>query len=173
MSDPYSPNSAENWTGPAQPEPPTQIHQPPAYPQPSYQQPSYPQPYQEQPYGAQPYGAAPAWPPPSGYAPQGYGPQGYGPQGYPGAPAQQLNSKGMWAMIMGIISICIFWIPFLYLVTAVPLSILAIVFGAKGRGLAARGLASNPGQALAGVICGSIGAALCVLNGVAGVLLYL
>jgi len=58
-----------------------------------------------------------------------------------------------------------------HLVTAVPLSILAVIFGVQGRGLAARGLASNPRQALAGIICGSIGAVLCVLNFIVGALL--
>ncbi|MDQ1688971.1 MAG: hypothetical protein QOK42_1946 [Frankiaceae bacterium] len=125
-------------------------------------QPSPPPPHPQQGYG----------PPPPGYGPpQGYGqPPGYQPYSY-GMGGAAEDSKGHAAMVMGIIACCTFWIPFLYLVTAVPLSILAIVFGTKGKRLADQGRASNRGQAQAGFICGIVALALCVLSGVVGVLI--
>lgn len=130
--------------------------------------PAAPPPYQ--PPQAPAYAPPPAWSygQQPGYAPQ---PPGYAVQSpyYTPSPYGDPNAKGRQAMVMGIIACCTWWIPFLYLVTAVPLSILAIVFGVKGRGLASRGLASNPGQALAGVICGSIAAGLSVLSAIIGI----
>ncbi|MER6410295.1 DUF4190 domain-containing protein [Streptomyces humidus] len=49
---------------------------------------------------------------------------------------------------------------------AVVLGVLGIVFGAIGRRKAARGEASNPGQALAGIICGAVGLVLALGLGV-------
>ncbi|PZS34217.1 MAG: hypothetical protein DLM59_05195 [Pseudonocardiales bacterium] len=72
-------------------------------------------------------------------------------------------------MIMGIISVCTFWIPLLYLISSVPLGIIATVFGVKGRRLAAQGQATNPGQAQAGIILGSIGLVLCAINLIVGI----
>lgn len=104
--------------------------------------------------------ASAAYPPPPGAyptPPQAYPPYGgnpYGPYGMP-APSPR-NGMGMAGMVLGIISVVLFitsWI-------AVILGILAIVFSAIGRGRVKQGLATNSGQAKAGLICGIIGTIL-------------
>ncbi|GAB3139740.1 hypothetical protein GCM10027290_09430 [Micromonospora sonneratiae] len=125
----------------------------PAYGQPQYSDP-YGQPQYSDPYGqpssGQPYGAAP----------------GYGAPvpGYPAPPAQQENTLGLVSMILGIVAIpllCCFGIGTL-------LGIAAVITGFLGKQKADQGLASNRGQAMAGLICGAvaagIGLILIVLN---------
>ncbi len=102
------------------------------------------------------------------YAP-GYAQPGYAGQPYGARPPS--NGKGVAAMTLGIIALCSWWIPLLYLVTAVPMSIIAIVLGAQAKNLNQQGLASNPGQSKAGFICGIIAIVLCLANGLIGVLL--
>ncbi|OQR59799.1 hypothetical protein B6E66_33255 [Streptomyces maremycinicus] len=104
---------------------------------------------------------------PYGY-PGGYGypsPPHYGgatgPYGWPGG-AGDSNGMGIAGMILGIISA----VGFCMWPLAIVLGILGVTFGAVGRGKARRGEASNPGQALAGIICGSVGIALAVGLGV-------
>ncbi|MFJ4716128.1 DUF4190 domain-containing protein [Streptomyces sp. NPDC088785] len=121
--------------------------------------------------GLPPYGAQPG--PQYGYpGPQyGYpGPQyGYpGPQapqhpqqyGYwPGAlPAQPSNGLGIAGMVLGIVAAVLF----LMWPIALICGVLGIIFGAMGRARVRRGEATNPGQALTGIICGAAGAALAV-----------
>ncbi|MFD4481426.1 DUF4190 domain-containing protein [Streptomyces sp. NPDC058471] len=81
------------------------------------------------------------------------GPPGYGWSAMPMAPA---NGMGVTALVLGIISAAVFCLWPL----AIVLGILAIIFGAIGRGRARRGEATNPGQALAGIICGIAGIVL-------------
>jgi hypothetical protein len=103
-------------------------------------------------------------PPPQAYP----GSQGYPaapPPAYPGAPPQaypgaypyqaprQGNGKATAGLVLGILAIVLFWIPF----GDVALDVLAIVFGALGLREAKRG-AGGRGKALAGLICGIIGA---------------
>jgi heme/copper-type cytochrome/quinol oxidase subunit 2 len=64
------------------------------------------------------------------------------------------NGMGTAAMVLGILSCCLFC---LYGVLSLVLGVLAVVFGVKGRRRAARGEASNHGQAQAGLITGIIG----------------
>ena len=111
------------------------------------------------------YGQAPGYgqPPAPGF---GQPPSGWGQ----GAPQ---NGKGTVALVLGIVSIVLFWVPFLYLVTSVPAGIVAIVQGNKGKALAREGRATNGGQAQAGVVCGTVGLMLCAVNAVAGALLAL
>ncbi|MER6117648.1 DUF4190 domain-containing protein [Streptomyces sp. NPDC001743] len=109
-------------------------------------------------------------------APPPLGQYGYpGPQqsqyGYPAAPGQQYggypgyggqpawgagpaNGMGTAAMVMGILAVCLFCV---YGIPSLVLGTLALIFGIIGRKRAARGEADNAGQALAGVILGSIG----------------
>lgn len=97
-----------------------------------------------------PPGAYPV--PPPAYPPYGGNP--YGPYGM-AAPSPR-NGMGLAGMVLGIISVVLFitsWI-------AVILGILAIVFSAIGRGRVKQGLATNGGQAKAGLICGIIGTIL-------------
>lgn len=120
---------------------------------------------------AYPYGAAPYGVPGSGQNPYGAG----GP-GYPGYPAGPLppgsayppqapygagwghgvrwpnNAQGTAALVLGIAGLVLCF----SIVPGVVLGILAIVFGALGRGKAQRGEANNGGAALAGLILGVI-----------------
>ncbi|WP_223188886.1 DUF4190 domain-containing protein [Streptomyces sp. TRM68416] len=91
---------------------------------------------------------------PGGY---GYPPQaGYGGYAWPGAQPPPSNGMGTAALVLGIISAAVFCLwP-----VAILLGVLALVFGLIGRGKAQRHEATNPGQALAGVICGAVGIVL-------------
>lgn len=109
---------------------------------------------------------------PSPYATPGAGHPGYpGYPGYPGQagpgagapgygwaqlPMQPSNGMGVTSLVLGIVAAAIFCLwPI-----AIIVGILAIIFGAIGRGKAKRGEATNPGQALAGLICGIVGVVL-------------
>lgn len=109
-----------------------------------------------------------------GQVPYGY-PGGYGYPSHPhygggapglygwGAPgAGDSNGMGVASLVLGILADVLFCLWPL----AVVLGILGVVFGAIGRGKARRGEASNPGQALAGIICGAVGIVLAVGLGV-------
>ncbi|MFJ4685769.1 DUF4190 domain-containing protein [Streptomyces sp. NPDC088789] len=126
-------------------------------------------PYGTPPGGPSPYdtgsapGPGPVPPPPvaptgpagpsGGYGYPGYA-QSYG-VGYPGAPmAAPQNGMGTAAMVLGILACALFCV---YGVVSVVLGILAIIFGIKGRKRAEQGLATNHGQAQAGLITGIIG----------------
>ncbi|MFF8194570.1 DUF4190 domain-containing protein [Streptomyces bobili] len=116
---------------------------------------------------------------PGQVAPYGY-PGGYGfpgPPGYGGAPGyggtpsyggipgyygwaapQQgpSNGMGMAALVLGIVAA----VGFCLWPVAIITGVLALIFGLIGRSKANRGEAANPGQALAGIICGSVGIVL-------------
>ncbi|MGW0817159.1 DUF4190 domain-containing protein [Streptomyces viridiviolaceus] len=105
---------------------------------------------------------------PYGY-PGGYGhpgPPGHvGPQGYygwPGMAPMPSNGLGTAGLVLGIIAA----VGFCLWPLAIIVGILGVVFGAIGRGKARRGEATNPGQALAGIICGAAGIALGIGFGV-------
>ncbi|MFD4603706.1 DUF4190 domain-containing protein [Streptomyces sp. NPDC058464] len=93
-----------------------------------------------------PGGPLPSYPAP--------GPGGYG--GWPGMQPAPDNGLGTAAMVTGIISA----IGFCVAPVALVMGVLAIVFGSIGRGRVKRGVATNGGQALAGIICGSAGLVL-------------
>nr|WP_285560342.1 DUF4190 domain-containing protein [Streptomyces hygroscopicus] len=97
-------------------------------------------------------GVPPVSAPPAG----GYGYPGYptGSYGWTGMPIAPQNGMGTAAMVLGILSICLFC---LYGIASLILGILAVVFGVKGRRRAERGEATNHGQAQAGLIMGVIG----------------
>lgn len=112
--------------------------------------------------GQMPYGypGGPGHPSPQGYP--GYpgypGYQGQGQPGYgwPAMPMAPANGMGVTSLVLGIIAAAVFCLWPL----AIVLGVLAIIFGAIGRGRARRGEATNPGQALAGLICGIAGVVL-------------
>ncbi|MBL0885774.1 DUF4190 domain-containing protein [Myceligenerans indicum] len=133
---PYEPGQA-----PQQPAPPYGSGQQPASPYEPGQAPAQPaSPYQQSPYqqqpGATPYPAAPGYP------------AQYGGQPFP------KNDLGVWALVLGIVSIvmCGF-------VAGIP----AVIVGNKARHAVRNGEADNDGMALAGVITGWIGTALSIL----------
>ncbi|WP_055493441.1 DUF4190 domain-containing protein [Streptomyces sp. TP-A0356] len=105
--------------------------------------------------------AAPADPGASAYAaPGGYGypvPPGYAGYGWPGMPMPPRNGLGVAALVLGILSVCLFC---LYGVFSLVLGILAVIFGIKGRKRADQGEADNRGQAQAGFVLGIIGIVL-------------
>ena len=121
-----------------------------------------------------PYAPSPAVPPPP-IAPEGPGQMPYGYGGYPGYPAYggpgggpgygwpgmpmaPSNGLGTAGLVLGIIAA----VGFCLWPVALACGILAVIFGAIGRGKARRGEATNPGQALAGIICGAVGIALAI-----------
>ncbi|MGA5518703.1 DUF4190 domain-containing protein [Streptomyces pseudogriseolus] len=119
--------------------------------------------------------AAPVPPPPIGPEGPGQVPYGYPHAGYAGAPAPGYpggwagaaaplpsNGMGVASLVLGIIAAAAFCLwP-----VAIVLGLLAVIFGAIGRGKANRGEATNGGQALAGVICGAVGSALALAFGI-------
>ncbi|MFC9117786.1 DUF4190 domain-containing protein [Streptomyces sp. NPDC057092] len=120
---------------------------------------------------APPVTGSPVPPPPLGPEGPGQVPYGYPGTGYAGAPAAHTyagwaplpsNGLGVAAMVLGIISAAGFCLWPL----AIVLGVLAVIFGAIGRGKANRGEATNAGQALAGVICGAVGSALGIAFGI-------
>ncbi|MFI7573412.1 hypothetical protein [Micromonospora sp. NPDC049497] len=125
--------------------------QPPTSGQPWGQQQPYQDPYAPQPYGQQPYGQQPYGQPSYGGTPM------YPNAGYP-APGGQQNTLGLVSMILGIASI-----PLVCCYLGLPVGIAAVVTGWLGKQKSAQGLANNSGQALAGLICGGIGAVLGIL----------
>ncbi|MEU6810671.1 DUF4190 domain-containing protein [Streptomyces sp. NPDC046831] len=166
---PPPPQQPPAWDQPSAPAQPPAQDQPPAFPPPSVHDQAtmasistagFPPPA----FGA-PAGESAVPPPPIAptgpAAPGGYGypayPQGYG---WPGMPMARQNGMGTAAMVLGILSCCLFC---LYGVVSVVLGILAIVFGVKGRRKAERGEADNHGQAQAGLITGVIGLILGVV----------
>jgi hypothetical protein len=109
------------------------------YPDPGYPDPAHPG-------GGYP---DPAYPVPGYPAP-------YGTQGW----QQPANGMGVAAMVLGILSVCLFC---LYGVVAIVLGVLALIFGILGKKRAERGEATNRGQAKAGIILGSIGIAIGII----------
>ncbi|MEU9623809.1 MULTISPECIES: DUF4190 domain-containing protein [unclassified Streptomyces] len=99
------------------------------------------------PAGQYGYPAAPA-PQYGGYP--GYSAYGQAPWGSP-APS---NGMGTAAMVLGILAVCLFCV---YGIPSLILGVLALIFGILGRKRVQRGEATNNGQALAGIIMGSIG----------------
>jgi Na+/proline symporter len=70
------------------------------------------------------------------------------------------NGKATAALVLGIASILLCWLSFLDIVPVV----LAIVFGSLGRAQANRDpRAGGKGMALAGLICGVVGAVLAII----------
>lgn len=141
-------------TEPVQPPPPPPVTPPSTTPPPP--PPAAPAGY---PFGGPEQGTpAPNLPPPpSGPAPGSA--EGYG---YVYSPSQiaEKNGTASAALILGILSIVLC----ATLLLSVPMGIIAIVLGIKGRRYASEGRATNGGSAVGGIITGSIGAALGVFS---------
>ncbi len=114
---------------------------------------------------AEPVPPPPIGPEGPGQVPYGYpGGHGYPPgppsaggyYGWPGLQPLPNNGMGTAGLVLGIISAVIFCLwP-----VAIIVGVLALIFGTIGRVKARRGEATNPGQALAGIICGAAGVVL-------------
>ena len=134
--------------------------------------------------GADPYAQPGAWgagdvPPPGFPAPQppqqrapvvhgpqqGFGPNAYGPPGYPppyyGPPmiARKTNGMAVTGMVLGIVSLVLFWAWFLGPVLAV----LGVIFSSVGISQCNREQQEGKGMAIAGLVCSLISAAFWVL----------
>ncbi|MEZ0113007.1 hypothetical protein ABH920_007032 [Catenulispora sp. EB89] len=129
--------------------PPTQAAMPvpPQYPQGSYPPPNYP----------------PSNYPPSNY-PQGYAPQLY-PGGYYGPPMlrQQTSGMAVTGMVMGILSLVLFWASLL----GPLLALLGIVFSSVGLSQSSKPGFTGKGMAIAGLVCSLISMAFWVLLAIA------
>jgi len=91
-----------------------------------------------------------------GYGQGGYGQGGYGQGGYGQPPVAPRNGAGIAALILGILSILLFWLLGLGLVPG----IIGLVLGIVGLRRARRGRATNRGSALIGVITSIVGIVL-------------
>ncbi|MEU9341761.1 DUF4190 domain-containing protein [Streptomyces sp. NPDC048278] len=141
---PYAPPAAQQPRSAAVPPPPIAPNGPGPVP---YGYPGAPGPGGPVPVPGYGYPGQPLPPYPAG-------PGGYG--GWPGMQPMPNNGLGTAAMVTGIISA----IGFCLAPVALVMGVLAIVFGSIGRGRVKRGEATNGGQALAGIICGSAGLVL-------------
>ncbi|WP_369392176.1 DUF4190 domain-containing protein [Streptomyces sp. CG1] len=116
------------------------------------QPPGYGYPQQPGPgYGYPQSGPGPSYP----AAPPGAYPQ---PSGY-GMLMQPSNGMGTTGLVLGIIGVVCSITVFMEILGMI-LGILAIIFGAIGRGKANRGEANNKGAATAGLVCGIIATVL-------------
>jgi hypothetical protein len=95
-----------------------------------------------------------------------YGPQpGYGPAGYPppyyGPPmmARKTNGMAVAGMVLGIVSLVLFWVWFL----APVLAVLGIIFSGVGISQCNQLRQDGKGMAVAGLVCSLISAAFWVL----------
>jgi uncharacterized membrane protein len=78
------------------------------------------------------------------------------------------NGLGVAALVLGIIALVTCWT----VIGGVVLGVLAVVFGAIGRGRANRGEATNGGAAVAGLVTGLLGIVLAVVLVVVGVTFF-
>jgi len=143
VTDPFEPPSGEP---PAQQQPYGQ-NMPPYQPPPAYAQPQYGQPQYGQPAYGQP----------------AYGQPAFGHYG--GYPASPRNGLGTTALVLGIVGVVAGAVVVFFYVAFI-VGILAIVFGAIGRGRAKRGEATNRKAATWGLSLGIVALVLSVVGGV-------
>lgn len=162
QDNPFAPPTPQaSYAQPGAPVPPPPIA-PDGPGQAPYPDPSHPS------YPTFPSGAGYGYPQQSGYgdsgpaypAPPMYG-GGFGYGWAPMAP-QPMNGMGTASLVVGIVSAVFFCLWPL----AIILGVLAVVFGLVARQRARRGQATNPGQALAGIICGAVGIVIAIAFGV-------
>ncbi|MER6627741.1 hypothetical protein ABT301_05795 [Streptomyces sp. NPDC000987] len=146
-----TPPPSQPWAGPFAP--PAPMPQTPGA-VPAHGEPVPPPPIAPDGPGQVPYGYPGGYGYPSG-GPSGYGTPGYGTPGYygwPGMTPLPSNGMGIASMALGIVGAAVFCLwP-----VAIIVGVLALIFGFIGRAKAARGEATNPGQALTGIICGAV-----------------
>ncbi|MGW4199969.1 DUF4190 domain-containing protein [Streptomyces sp. NPDC004726] len=118
-----------------------------------YGYPGTPNPAHTVPGAVQPYGAYAPYP---GYPQSGWHAGALGPNAM-GVPQ---NNMGVASLVLGILSVALFCV---YGIVGLVLGVLALIFGVIGRKRVSRGQATNPGQALAGIILGSIGLVIALI----------
>lgn len=143
---------------------------PPEYAPPGYVAPTPATPPPAGPMSPQPAAQQPVWPPvdmtkqqpPQYGAYPGYTSHPPPPPGYPAyGMVQQSNGKATAALVLGILSILLFFLTFLDLGLVIP----AIILGAIGMRDAKRfPQRGGHGRALAGLICGAVGALLVIVT---------
>ncbi|MEV5438237.1 DUF4190 domain-containing protein [Streptomyces sp. NPDC052682] len=113
-------------------------------------------------YGSPQSGPAYGYPASSPYpaAPPAAYPQG---PGY-AMPMQPRNGMGTTGLVLGIIGV-VCSVTFIMWFIGIILGILAIIFGAIGRGKANRGEATNKGAATTGLVCGIVATVILPLLG--------
>lgn len=114
----------------------------PGPPGPGYGHPAYPV-HRHHGHHGPSYGGAPGY--------------GYG-YGWPALPMPPHNGLGIASLVLGIVSavgFCLWPVSF-------AAGVLALIFGLIGRNKVRRGEATNPGHALAGIICGAVGVVLAI-----------
>jgi hypothetical protein len=106
---------------------------------------------------------------PKGQEPTAPGPWGSGPWGppapywpYPMA-APPRNAMGIAALVLGVVGVLLGLLVILFWISWLP-AVLAVVFGGIGLSRARKGLATNRGMALAGVILGVAGLLISVAS---------
>lgn len=124
---------------------------PPGFPAPGFPAPQYPAPPAPVVHGPQ-AGYGPAQP---GYGPPGYPPPYYGPP----MMARKTNGMAVAGMVIGILSLVLFWAWFLGPVLAV----LGIIFSSVGISQCNRERQEGKGMAIAGLVCSLISAAFWVV----------
>lgn len=102
------------------------------------------------PYGQSPYAAQAAQP-----DPYGHDPYGQGAHGQPPVPAAPRNGLGLAALIVGIVSLLVALIPVVGLVGGLG-GVVAIVLGVIALVRVRRGVATNRGVSITGVVLGGL-----------------
>lgn len=117
---------------------PQQGHPQEGYPQPGYGQPGYLQPDYAQPGYAQDPGVQP------------------GPAGYGAGPLPPKNGLGIAALVLGILAI-LAAVTLIGAVVGIPLGLVALILGIVGVRRVGKGVATNKGVAIAGIVTGLLG----------------
>jgi hypothetical protein len=159
---PQQPSTPEPGSGPVPDRGPAPASAPDQAGPPSPYQEPYEQRYQ-QPYLQQP-AAGPAYQQGSEYRLGPYQPpQAGAPYGYSAPPEK--NALGVWSLVLGILSVVMFFSCLVGFLAAIP----AVITGHLSRKAQREGLADNGGLALAGIITGwvTIGLTILLIIGIA------
>ena len=83
---------------------------------------------------------------------------GYGSTGYGTPVAPRRNGFGVAALVLGVLAVLLSWT----VLGGIILGILAVIFGALGRGRVRRGEATNGRSSVAGIVLGVVGTLIAV-----------
>ena len=88
-----------------------------------------------------------------------------------GAPVQQSNGMAVAALVLGILAIVTFWIPFFNIVSII-MGIVALILGFLGRGRSKQPGVGGGGMAMTGIILGALAIVLSILVYVGALALF-